>query len=126
MKTIQELEKMTDDELNEELGRILGWTYHDIEYAHVGGGAVFEQFWLPPGIDIKTLTAADISSGPNYGRSLPDFTSDLDAVAEVENKIIRTYGDIYTDHLKAERGIHWGFSTARQRTIALIATLQPQ
>jgi len=73
---------MTKREQNKAIALHLEWTFHDLEYAHVGGGAVGEKFWLPPGVDITTLSAEEISTGPNHGRDIPDYSGDLNRMRE--------------------------------------------
>ena len=74
---------MNTESIRKKCAEIVGWTYNDLKYAHVGGGAVFEKFWLPAGIDIQTLSADDISSGPSHGRSLPDYPESADAALQL-------------------------------------------
>jgi hypothetical protein len=117
---------MEPEQINEEVARACGWTKHKIDYAPIGGGSVFETFWLPPGVDINTLTAEGIAWGPSHGRSVPNYFGDLNHCAEMEMTL--TPDGRYEYMLELARVCQVGatsyhvFSSAPQRCEAFLRT----
>lgn len=104
MKAIQELETMTDDELRERLASLEGWTRFDCVTKLRYG---------------KHRDYVDIERVPNY-------PEDLNACHKLEKRLALDQSTAYVNHLWPQgyapfQAVH---ATARQRTIALIFTLQ--
>lgn len=123
--TIKELNDMTDDQLRIKLAELLGWRM-------VEGLLAFPPMtWLkrriPPDV-LKTIAAVDYTL-------VPEFPTDLNACHEEENALTddqtNTYRlrllDLYSRKFHASKQLVSDAVSAkpRQRTIALILTLQP-
>jgi len=119
MKTIQELEAMSDDELRVMLAMLCGWEKLSPPEPLI---------WTRDGVKhvIGYANWRDPSTRLKRDEDLPNYPADLNVLEPIEEKILRTDADRYINQLRDFRGIHWGFCSSRQRTIALIATLQPQ
>lgn len=133
-KPKSEPQQMSDEEMREAIGIACGWTFHDCDYAPKDGGAVFEKFWIRPGVILEELTANDIAW--REGRSLPDYINSLDAMHEAEKTLtdeqhydfrvelwavtqpteIRKIASL--DHNRA-----YASATARQRALAFIQAI---
>lgn len=135
-ETLETLSALSDGELNVRLAKLLGYTFHDVKTLPHTGEAVFGKFWLRPGVKIETLNADDICW--REGTSPPRFCSDLNETAKVEAGLTDQNHCAFLNYLEAiteppPDSIPWReikhnramvSATARQRTIALILTLQ--
>lgn len=111
MKTLTELEQAPDDDLRVMLAELAGW-------------------------ENTTADGFFIGRSPNGGgyAELPNYPQDLNACREValtldreqKNRYInRLSEDVQEDHMDAvDLDFAWCEASARQRTIALILTLQ--
>ena len=118
MKTLQELEALPDDELRVMLAELEGWQrlatpepllWKRDGITHVVGHAD----WRGPDTRLKQT------------EDIPNFCGDLNACHEVEMRLKNDCD--YVAHLREVVGneaIDMIFAAARQRTIALILTLQ--
>ncbi len=112
MKTLPDLEALSNDELRVMLGKIAGWTFRY------------------PGVKDNPYTPHWANPNDQGGFMLPNFPLDLNAVDEVEKKLTIRQKIQYLDDgvgILPEVVGDDNFpelATARQRTIALILTLQ--
>lgn len=126
MKTIQELEQMTDDELRVMLAELSGWKWQKFDGAMI---AFMEHPSKPrtdytgPRIDVSYKPLAVTSNLDEDGA--PNYPADLNACYQVE---IALKDDCPYIHALIEvcgnDNLNCYYASARQRTIALIATLQ--
>ena len=131
MKTLEELEKLADDELSKILAICLGWKHVYIERGSCGG-AVFEWVWFHPWFPPEEQTADWIAE--NGKVNPPVFHKCLNACHEVAislpmaklNGRDRTsyWSTLRRGVLRNPYGNEVIDATARERTIALIYTLQ--
>lgn len=106
MKTLSELEAMTDDELRVMLGKLDGW-----RLAPCYAENPYTPWW---------------ERANSYPQSLPNYPADLNACHAVEERLSLDQSSQYVNLLWPQgyapfRAVH---ATARQRSIALILTLQ--
>ncbi len=112
MKTLSELEAMSDAELRIMLAELDGWKRHDKHEDGFGAGQRLTTGWNNP--------------GGIWFRKLPDFTADLNAVHQVEKTLTLDQSTRYMSDLwpRGYAPFQAVSAKARQRTIALILTLQ--
>jgi hypothetical protein len=70
------LAEMTDERKRIRIAELCGWTKHKVDMHK--GEAVFETFWLRPGVNLDALSADDIAW--REGTSPPDYPKDLNAM----------------------------------------------
>lgn len=121
MKTLQELEAMSDDELRVMLAELNGYALIPWQSENF--------FYFRPSEEERVLARDGHMTGALRVYDLPDYPSDLNACHEVEKTMS------YQQHCKYADCLNYGvihgpaankstFATARQRTIALILTMQ--
>ncbi len=141
MKTLQELEALTDDELRVMLASAQGWlavndaTVPDRVWPCKGTITGKDGWWMmfPPHGYIMSNRLPSTGLVACYP---PDYPADLNAVHEAEKTLTDVQKIEYALHLEVgsissdDGEIHYGnlfgtlHATARQRTIYLILTLQ--
>ena len=130
MKSLSELEALTDDELRVMLAECEGWSHCRIL-------PLAEKDWAVSDVpEFAAIGSRPVGSGGG-SCTFPDYVQDLNAVHEVENKLPHSKLYDYDLHLRMANASSartcdfeahlddyaWS-RTARQRTIALILTLQ--
>lgn len=119
MKTLEELEKLPDDELRVMLAELIGWRCERVPNENADGPTVGSTpRWRRPG-DARIA---------HYLPTLPpNYPGDLNSTAAVEASLRGMKAFDYTKAIKEQvmdNAFELITATARQRAIALILTLQ--